>query len=146
MNNNSITTDTSILQFPNKIVLFDGVCNLCEKSVQFILKHDQSNEIYFAPLQSTIGIELLKKYGLPNQLDGVVYIINNKAYIKSAAAFQLLKAFGWQWQGLRLFSILPIFITDFFYDIIANNRYKWFGKKDACMLPTKEMKQRFLEN
>lgn len=129
----------------DKIVLFDGVCNFCASSVQFIIKHDKSNSLQFASLQSTIGQELLTKYNMPKNLEGVVFIENGKAYFKSLAAFRIVRYFSGFWKGLILFSILPKFITDFFYDIIAKNRYKWFGKKDSCMIPSPEIRSRFLD-
>ena len=129
----------------NKIVLFDGVCNFCESSVQFIIKHDKSNSLKFASLQSNLGQELLTKYNMPKELEGVVFIENNKAYYKSAAALRIARYFGGFWRGLLIFGILPTFITDFGYDIIAKNRYKWFGKKESCMIPTPEVRSRFLE-
>lgn len=129
----------------DKIVLFDGVCNFCESSVQFIIKHDKSNSLKFASLQSKLGNELLLKYNMPTSLDGVVFIENNKAYFKSSAAFRIARYFGGFWKILQLFSILPLFVTDFAYDIIAKNRYKWFGKKESCMLPSPEIRNRFLE-
>ncbi|MFN8297005.1 MAG: thiol-disulfide oxidoreductase DCC family protein [Chitinophagales bacterium] len=130
---------------PDKIVLFDGVCNFCASSVQFIIKHDKSNSLQFASLQSTIGQQLLTDYNMSKNLEGVVFIENGKAYFKSLAAFRIVRYFSGFWKSLILFSILPKFITDFFYDIIAKNRYKWFGKKDSCMIPSPEIRARFLE-
>lgn len=129
----------------DKIVLFDGVCNLCEYSIQFILKHDKSNSLQFASLQSTLGKQILEKYKYKQQLDGVIFIESSKLYSKSAAAFRIARYFGGYWNGLQYLSILPVFITDFFYDIISKYRYKWFGKKDTCLLPSKETSSRFLD-
>lgn len=129
----------------DKVVLFDGVCNFCESSVQFIIKHDKTNSLQFASLQSNTGQELLVKYKMPTTIDGVVFIENNIAYFKSAAAFRIARYFGGFWKSLNIFSILPLFITDFCYDIIAKNRYKWFGKKESCMLPSPEIRSRFID-
>lgn len=129
----------------DRIVLFDGICNFCELSVQFIIKHDKSNSLKFASLQSNIGQSLLKQYNMSTAIEGVVFIEDNKAYFKSKAAFRIARYFGGFWRGLLIFSILPTFITDFGYDIIAKSRYKWFGKKEACMLPSSEIRNRFLE-
>ena len=129
----------------NKIVLFDGVCNFCESSVQFIIKHDKSNSLKFASLQSNLGQELLTKYNMPKKLEGVVFIENGKAYYKSSAALRIARYFGGFWRVLLIFGIFPVSITDFGYDIIAKNRYKWFGKKESCMIPTPEVRSRFLE-
>ena len=82
---------------------------------------------------------------MPKNLEGVVFIENGKAYFKSLAAFRIVRYFGGIWKGLIIFSVLPKFITDFFYDIIAKNRYKWFGKKDSCMIPSPEIRSRFLD-
>jgi predicted DCC family thiol-disulfide oxidoreductase YuxK len=129
----------------NRIVLFDGVCNFCASSVQFIIRHDKTNSLQFASLQSAIAQQLLSDYKMSKSLDGVVFVEDNKAYFKSAAAFRIARYFGGFWKILNVFSILPLFITDFFYDIIANNRYKWFGKKETCMIPSPEIRNRFLE-
>jgi len=129
----------------DKIVLFDGVCNLCEYSIQFILKHDKMKSLRFASLQSALGKQILEKYKYTQHFDGVIFIENSKLYSKSAAAFRIARYFGGYWSGLQYFSILPVFITDFFYDIISKYRYKWFGKKDTCLLPSKETSSRFLD-
>ncbi|MBK9328659.1 MAG: thiol-disulfide oxidoreductase DCC family protein [Sphingobacteriales bacterium] len=129
----------------DKVVLFDGVCNFCASSVQFIIKHDKTNSLQFASLQSAIGKELLEYYKMPETLEGVVFVENNKAYFKSAAAFRIARYFGGIWRLLLLFSVLPKVVTDFFYDIIARNRYNWFGKKDSCMIPSPEIRSRFLD-
>jgi predicted DCC family thiol-disulfide oxidoreductase YuxK len=113
--------------------------------VQFIIKHDKSNSLKFASLQSEFGQNLLKQFNLSTQLDSVIYFENNKSYIKSKAAFKIASNFNGIWKLLLIFKILPTAITDFFYDIIANNRYKWFGKSDSCMLPSKEIRDRFIE-
>ena len=128
-----------------RIVLFDGVCNFCESSVQFILRHDKSNTLKFASLQTALGKRLLEEYHMPATLEGVVFVENGKAYFKSAAAFRIARYFEGIWKGLRIFSLLPTFVTDFFYDVIAANRYKWFGKKDSCMIPSPEIRSRFLD-
>lgn len=132
-------------QLPDKIVLFDGVCNFCESSVQFILRHDKTGSLRFASLQSDIGQQLLTAYGISHELQSVVFVESGKAYTKSAAAFRIARYFGGWWKLLLVFSILPAFITDFGYDIIAKNRYRWFGKKDACMIPSADIRSRFLE-
>lgn len=142
--NISSLTPEAIRQL-DKIVLFDGVCNFCEASVQFIIKNDASHSLRFASLQSTLGQQLLQHYNMPQGLEGVVFIEQQQAYFKSAAAFRIVRYFGGFWKILRVFSIFPLFITNFFYDIIARYRYQWFGKKDACMLPTPDIRSRFLD-
>jgi predicted DCC family thiol-disulfide oxidoreductase YuxK len=129
----------------NKVVLFDGVCNFCNSSVQFIIKHDSTNSLKFASLQSNFGQDLISKYNLSKSLDSVIYFEDFNIYIKSKAAFKIASNFSGIWKLLLIFKILPTALTDFFYDIIANNRYKWFGKSDSCMLPSKEIRDRFIE-
>ncbi len=128
-----------------KIVLFDGVCNFCSSSVQFIIKHDKSNSLKFTSLQSTTGQQLLAQYNIAKEVDSVIFIDGGRAYIKSDAAFQIAKYFRGLWKASRVFLIVPAFIRNFFYDIIAKNRYKWFGKKDSCMIPALEIRERFID-
>ncbi|HET9745090.1 MAG TPA: thiol-disulfide oxidoreductase DCC family protein [Chitinophagaceae bacterium] len=129
----------------NPVILFDGVCNLCTGSVQFILKRDEEKKFLFASLQSPYGQDLLKQFDLPNNtFNSFILYQDEKIYTRSTAAlkiFQQLK--GWKW--VRIFGIVPKFIRDAVYNLIANNRYKWFGKKDECWLPTPELKARFLD-
>lgn len=129
-----------------KIILFDGVCNLCNSSVNFIIDHDTKNEFRFTSLQSDTGIELLKKFNLIDKnIDSVILIENDKAYVKSDAALKIAKTLGGYYKLIYVFIILPAFFRNFFYDIIAKNRYKWFGKKDSCRIPTPELRSKFLE-
>ncbi len=96
-------------------------------------------------MQSALGQELLTKYNMSKDLEGVVFIENNKAYFKSAAAFKIVRYFGGFWRILKVLSVFPLSFTDFGYDIIAKNRYRWFGKKDSCMIPSPEIRSRFLD-
>lgn len=127
------------------VILFDGLCNLCDGGVQFIIKRDSKCHFKFASLQSETGQVLLQKYGISTKIDSMILIENKKVYIKSRAAIQISRYLDGHWKYLSLFRILPPFLSDFLYDIVAKNRYKWFGKKESCMLPTLEMKKRFLE-
>ena len=127
------------------ILLFDGYCNLCHSSVQFVMKHEKKQELYFTSLQSPVGIELLNYYKIdPTKIDSLVLIEKNKAYTKSSAALRLSKylkgvyAFGYS------FLIVPVFIRNWVYDFIAKNRYKWCGKKDNCIIPDENLAKRFL--
>lgn len=129
----------------DQIILFDGVCNLCNSSVQFIIKRDTAGYFKFASLQSESGQTLLKKCGLNNNLNSFVLIENNKVYLKSSAALRVCSKLGTGWRILSIFRFLPPFIRDFLYDIVAKNRYKWFGKEESCMLPLPEWKERFLD-
>jgi predicted DCC family thiol-disulfide oxidoreductase YuxK len=127
------------------IILFDGVCNLCNGAVQFVIAHDPQEKFLFASLQSEAGQQLLKQYQLPlTEFTSFVLIQQNKLYTKSTAALQVAKQITGAWSCLYLFIIVPRFIRDAVYNWIAQNRYRWFGKKDACMIPTPELKARFL--
>lgn len=127
------------------ILLFDGYCNLCQSSVQFVLKHEKKSELYFTSLQSETGIQLLKHYSIdPNEVDSFVLIENNKAFIKSSAALRVLKYLKGLYPLGFGFIIVPEFIRNIVYDFVAKNRYKWYGKTDSCMLPNKDLLKRFL--
>ena len=129
-----------------KVILFDGVCNLCNSSVNWIIDHDKQNQFKFASLQSVYGQNTVKQLGLQdNYMNTVVFEDNGKAYLRSDAALQILKQLGGVYSLAVVFYIVPSFIRDFFYKIVANNRYKWFGKKEICRIPTPELKSKFLE-
>ena len=129
----------------SKIILFDGICNFCNYWVNFIIDHDKQNIFKFAALQSEKGRELLDKFELPkDDFDSFILISQNKVYKKSSAAFEIAKQLnGWP-KIIIPFGILPHSLTDLIYDLVAKNRYKFFGKKDSCRIPTKEEKSRFL--
>lgn len=127
------------------IVLFDGVCNFCNSSVQFIIKRDPSAHFLFTSLQSEKGQELVQQYDIPSDVDSLVIITNERAYIKSSAALRIAKKLDGLWRLSFLFIVVPRPIRDAFYDFFAKNRYRWFGKTDeACMLPSPEQRKRFL--
>ena len=129
-----------------KIVLFDGVCNLCSKSVQFILKRDKKNQFLFGSLQGKTGQDYLKKFNLPaNTFNSFMLVEDDTLYARSAAALRMLKHLGGGWSLLYAFIIVPQFIRDAIYNLVAKNRYKWFGKKDACWIPTPALKAKFLD-
>jgi len=133
------------LSAKNPILLFDGVCNLCDGFVQFIMKRDRSAKFRFAPLQSAAGQQLLEHFQLDSdEIDSVVLIDAGKSYIKSTAALRAGKCLGGIWGLSYALIIIPTFIRNGVYDFIARNRYKWFGEKDACMIPTPEVRSRFL--
>lgn len=128
------------------ILLFDGVCNLCNSSVQFIIKRDKKNRFLFASLQGKKGQELLSKFNLPlNDLNSFVLIENEKAYTRSTGALRAFKKLSGGWKLWYALIIIPKFIRDAVYKWIAKNRYRWFGKKEECMIPTPELKERFLD-
>lgn len=130
----------------NPIILFDGVCNFCNASVNFLIKQDKKNVLRFAALQSKAGQQLAEKYDLPKEnFDSFVLIDEGKIYTQSTAG---LRAYGklpsiWKWT--QIFWIVPKFFRNAVYDFVAKNRYKWFGKKDECMIPTPEVRSRFLD-
>ena len=134
------------MNIDKKIVLFDGVCNLCSNSVQFIIRHDKKNQFLFGSLQGKAGQEYLKKFNLPeDSFNSFMLVENDKLYTRSSGALRMLKYIGNGWQLLYGFIIVPKFIRDGVYNFIAKNRYKWFGKKDACWIPTPELKGKFLD-
>lgn len=128
------------------IILFDGVCNFCNSTVNFVLQQDHRQLFRFAPLQSTASQQLLQKHRLPTQnFDSFILIENGKAYKGSTAALRLANHLPWYWKWTQLFWIVPRFIRDGIYKLIAKNRYRWFGKKDSCMIPLPHWRNRFLE-
>jgi predicted DCC family thiol-disulfide oxidoreductase YuxK len=127
-----------------KVILFDGVCNLCNGIVQFVMKRDKKKQIKFASLQSDIGQKMVLKHYGTTTIDSFIFVDNGKAYMKSSAGLRVCKHLSGPWKLLIIFIIIPTPIRDFFYSIIAKNRYKWFGKSETCMMPTKDMKDRFL--
>jgi predicted DCC family thiol-disulfide oxidoreductase YuxK len=125
------------------IVFFDGVCNLCNSSVQFIIRNDKKARIKFASLQSDKARELLKPFGNFNE-DSVLYLKDEILYTHSSAALRIAKQLDGLWPLFFIFIIIPPFIRDGIYNWIAKNRYRWFGKLDQCMLPEEGLKDRFL--
>ena len=135
------------MRFANdkKIVLFDGVCNLCNSSVQFIIKHDKKNQFLFGSLQGETGQQYLEKFHLPlNAFNSFMLVENELLYTRSTAALRMLKHLGGGWQLLYALMVVPRFIRDAVYNLIAKNRYKWFGKQEACWIPTPALKAKFL--
>ena len=127
------------------IVLFDGVCHLCDGAVRFILKRERAAELKFAPLQSDSGKSLLQKYGYPSAyLDGLILIENNQAHDRSSACLRIAGKLNFPWRLLFPLLIIPKPLRDYIYGIIAAVRYRWFGKKECCSLPTGEDQARFL--
>lgn len=127
------------------IILFDGVCNLCNSSVQFIIKRDKAAKFRYASLQSETGRKILEQFHLPvDTFNSFVLYQDDKIYTRSTAALRVFSQLkGWKWVGAL--SYVPRFIRDGVYNLVARNRYRWFGKKDVCMIPTPELKSRFLD-
>jgi predicted DCC family thiol-disulfide oxidoreductase YuxK len=129
------------------VVLFDGVCNLCTGSVQFLLERDRNGVLKFGSLQSEPAAELLDACGMdPDQRDSIVLVEGGQCYTKSDAALRIAKHLGGFYAALYAFVVLPRPIRDRIYDVVANNRYDWFGKRDSCYLPSPDVQDRFLED
>lgn len=130
---------------PRRVVLFDGECNLCNASVRFIIDHDPHGRYKFAPLQSAAGRTLIRAHNLDaDQLGSVVLIEGGAAHKKSDAALRIARGLGGAWSIVFALIFVPRFIRDAVYSFVARNRYRWFGKRDECMVPTPEMRGRFL--
>ncbi|WP_291104055.1 MULTISPECIES: thiol-disulfide oxidoreductase DCC family protein [unclassified Flavobacterium] len=129
-----------------KIILFDGVCNLCDSAVHFVIKHDTKDVFRFVALQSDLGQQILKHIGInPMNIDSIIlYQPGIAYYYKSQAALEIAKSLGGFLHFGTIFRIIPAGIRNHLYDYIAKNRYKWYGKKESCMIPTKESESRFL--
>ena len=128
-----------------QIILFDGVCNFCNASINFIIDHDPEKRFKFAPLQSEIGQDILRKFNKNTEdFDSVILLKNNTLYQKSDAALEITKHLSGFWKYLAVFNIFPTSFLNFFYDIVAKNRYRIFGKTDSCRIPTPELRERFL--
>lgn len=129
-----------------KLILFDGVCNLCNASVQFIIKHDKKNIFLFAALQSEVGKEIIEAFHIDtNKTDSILLYTPEKGiYYKSTAALKIARHLDFPINLLFVFMIVPAFLRNGVYDYIAKNRYKWYGKKQSCMIPTADLKNRFL--
>lgn len=127
------------------IILFDGVCNLCNAAVTFIIKRDSKDHFRFAALQSQVGEHLLKTHSIdPKKLDSIILISKDSAFAKAEAALHIAKKMNGLWPLLYVFNLLPNGLLNPVYDFIAQNRYKWFGKKESCMIPTPALKSKFL--
>jgi len=130
-----------------KLILFDGVCNLCNTSVQYVIKHDKNNVFMFAALQSDIGQQLIEDYKIDTgKVDSILLYTPEKGVdYKSTAALKIAAQLGFPQNLMTVFFIIPPFIRNWVYDYIAKNRYKWYGKKESCWIPTPELKSKFLD-
>ncbi len=137
-----------MLDFPadKKIILFDGVCNLCNQSVLKVIKLDKKNAFLFTSLQSETGKEVLEYLKIDtSKIDSIIlFDPKGKYYIKSSAALKIMSSFNGFWKLTQIFWLIPKALRNLVYDFIAKNRYKWFGKKDQCMIPTPELTSKFL--
>ena len=128
----------------SSIILFDGVCNFCNDAVNFIIRRDRERRFKFAPLQSETGQELRRKYEIDPDVDSIVLIEDERAFTHSTAGLRIAKGLSGILSLAYVFMIVPAFIRDFFYKTFAKNRYRLFGKKEVCMVPTREVRERFL--
>ena len=127
------------------IILFDGVCNFCNGSVNFIIERDPQKYFKFAPLQSEVGQKLLSEHNIDKTItDSVVLIEDGEAYVRTTAALRIARKLQGYWSWFYGFVVVPSFVRDGFYKLFAKYRYKMFGKQEACMLPTPEIRSRFL--
>lgn len=128
------------------VVLFDGVCNLCNSAINFVIDHDKNNNFYFASLQSEFGQALLTHFGKnTDDFDSMIVYENGKIKTKSTAALRIAAGLSGGWKFFSIFKIVPAFLRNAVYNLIAKNRYKWFGKKNECRIPTPELKAKFIE-
>ena len=128
------------------ILIFDGVCSFCSATVQFVLKHDVRGRIRFAPIQSALGRRLMERHGLdPDDAQSLLFVEGDRASKRSDAAFAIARDLSWKWRWLRVFRFVPRFLRDRVYDLVARNRYRWFGKLETCFIPTPEVRARFLD-
>ncbi len=130
-----------------QLILFDGVCNLCNSSVLFVIKRDKNDNFLFAPLQSAIGTEIINDFNIDIQKTDSILLYNpkkNSLKYKSSAALHIAKHLVFPYNLLVIFFVVPTFIRNWVYDYIAKNRYQWYGKKELCMIPTPELQSKFL--
>ena len=129
----------------NSVIFFDGVCNLCNASVQFAIEHDEKSIFKFTALQSTYAEKVLPAFGVNvKKINSIILVENGSLYTKSSAALKIARRLNGLWPLLYVFIVIPKFVRDAIYDVIAKNRYQWWGKQESCWVPTPELKQRFI--
>ena len=126
------------------LIFFDGYCNFCNRCVQFVLKHERKAYFKFSSLQSDFSIRQLSTFKIPEKLESVVVLSNDKLFFKSDAALEIVRQMKWYLGWLYFLKLLPRPFRDLIYDFFANNRYKWFGRRDSCGIPDSEFRSRFL--
>ncbi|WP_417451083.1 thiol-disulfide oxidoreductase DCC family protein [Kordiimonas sp.] len=127
------------------VMLYDGVCNLCNDSVRFVLARDTDNKLRFASIQSTVAARLLAGFGVQSKLDTIYLIADGKLHDRSSAALRICGYLGFPWRLMTVFLILPKPLRDAVYNCIGRNRYRWFGRTDACQIPTESVRKYFLD-
>lgn len=130
---------------PSLIVLYDGQCSFCNGATQWIIARDREANVSYAAIEGELGQRLFKQYGIPAHLDSLICIDNNKAYLYSSGAIRVTKYLDGPWKLIYLLKFIPTFIRNPLYRIFAKHRYRWFGKQQACLLPTPAIRQRFLD-
>jgi len=129
----------------SEIMIFDGVCVLCARSVKFILAHESAPRLRFVPLQSPAGARLMREYGFSAEdAKTFVLVIDDQSYVRSEAAIRVARYLRNPWRQLGAIRVLPRALRDWGYDVVARNRYRWFGRADSCMVPTAEVRSRFI--
>jgi predicted DCC family thiol-disulfide oxidoreductase YuxK len=126
------------------VILFDGVCNLCTGSVQFIIRHDPKSVFHFAALQSEYGTRQLRDLNIPSGEFNTLILISDKVYQKSDAVLEITRHLSGAWPALYILKIVPPFFRNWMYDLISQSRYRFFGRKDHCLIPAPELKSRFI--
>jgi predicted DCC family thiol-disulfide oxidoreductase YuxK len=128
------------------VVIFDGVCNLCAHSVKFILAHEAEPKLRFVPLQSPAGARMLREFGFsPEDAKTFVLVVDGNSYVKSDAAIRIARYLRGSWRALGAIRVFPRPLRDWAYDTVARNRYRWFGRAESCMVPTPEIRARFIQ-
>jgi predicted DCC family thiol-disulfide oxidoreductase YuxK len=130
-----------------QLILFDGICNLCNSSVLYVIKRDKRNTFLFAPLQSSVGQTIIQRFNIDSSKTDSILLYNPKndsLKYKSSAALLVAKQLNFPSNLMSIFFVVPTFIRNWVYDFIARNRYKWYGKKESCMIPTPELQSKFL--
>ena len=138
--------NTETIKKKKKLILFDGVCNLCNNAVLKIIRQDKNDIFLFTSIQSNIGKNIINELGIDiSKIDSIVlYIPGGNYFIKSEAVFKIANEFKGAWKIIQIFRIFPDFLNNLFYDFVARNRYRWFGKKEECMIPSKKLNSKFL--
>jgi len=138
--------NTETITKNKKLILFDGVCNLCNNAVLKIIRQDKNDIFLFTSIQSNVGKNIINELGIDiSKIDSIVlYIPGGNYFIKSEAVFKIANEFKGAWKIIQIFRIFPDFLNNLFYDFVARNRYRWFGKKEECMIPSKKLNSKFL--
>ena len=127
------------------LIIFDGICNFCNFCVNFIIKHDKNKNFKFASFQSNLAQNILKEKNIDSsRIDTIILLNNGRVHFKSSAALQIAKKLDGQWKLFFMLSIIPLPFRDMIYDLFARNRYKWFGSRESCRIPTEDERDRYL--